>query len=336
MSYVLGIDIGVGTVKAAVCRRATDPGGPAWGPAQPISLGARSPVVASALRMTADGAVVPAEAGQFPADAVGGYLHRIGDPLPMYFGGGYFPAHGLTAAMARWVVDRVWEIMGEPPARVAVAHPSGWGAGRLGLLQAGLAEADLMGCVLVTRARAVVECHQAAGRAPAAGGLLGVYRLGGSTAEISLVAPQQPGRMELLASAELSDVGGFEVDGLSPADARALLRPTIDLAAALVRSRGYGTEDLSAVLIAGVDGAVCTYVSDLLTGVFPAPVVRDPQPRMTVAIGAALAGRPPVPPHDPAVAGPTDAFAVLPAVSPPQIAPPRPPMNRVAVRADAR
>ncbi|MEV4282687.1 hypothetical protein [Actinoplanes xinjiangensis] len=336
MSYVLGIDIGVGTVKAAVCRLAGagEPGGSGWGPAQPVSLGARSPVVASALRMTADGTVVPAEVGRHPADAVAGYLHRVGDPLPMFFAGGYYPAHGLTAAMARWVVDRVWEIMGEPPVRVAIAHPSGWGAGRLGLLQAGLAEADLMGCVLVTRARAVVECHQAAGRAPTAGGLLGVYRLGGSTAEVSLVAPQQPGRMELLASAELSDVGGFEVDGRTPADARALIRPTVDLAAALVHSRGYGTDDLSAVLIAGVDGAVCTYVSDLLTAVFPAPVVRDPQPRMTVAFGAALAGRPPVPPAGPAVAGPTDAFAVLPAAS--QIAPPRPPVNRVAVRAETR
>ncbi|MFC4070229.1 hypothetical protein [Actinoplanes subglobosus] len=333
MSYVLGIDIGVGTVKAAVCR---DTGEPGWGPPQPVSLGARSPVVGSALRMTADGTVVPAEVGQHPADAVGGYLHRIGDPLPMYFGGDYFPAHGLTAAMARWVVDRVWELMGEPPVRVAVAHPSGWGAGRLGLLQAGLAEADLMGCVLVTRARAVVECHQAAGRAPTTGGLLGVHRLGGSTAEVALVAPQQRGRMELLASAELTDVGGFEVDGLTPADARALIRPTIDLAAALVRSRGYGTGDLSAVLIAGVDGAVCTVVSDLFSAEFPAPVVRDPQPRMTVAFGAALAGRPAVPPHDLAVAGPTDAFAVLPAVSPPHLAPSRPPVDLVAVRADAR
>jgi hypothetical protein len=321
VSYVLGIDIGVGTVKAAICR----PAEPGWGPAEPISLGARSPVVASALRMTADGTVVPAEVGQHPADAVGGYLNRIGDPLPMYFGGDYFPAHGLTAAMARWVVDRVWEIMGEPPVRVAIAHPSGWGAGRLGLLQAGLAEADLMGCVPVTRARAVVECHQAAGRAPTAGGLLGVYRLGGSTAEVALVAPQQPGRMELLASAELSDVGGFEVDDLSPADARALIRPTVDLAAALVRSRGFGTEELSAVLIAGADGTVGTYVSDLLAAVFPAPVVRDPQPRMTVAIGAALAGRPAVPVNPHAVTGgPTDAFAILPAD------------HRVAVRADAR
>jgi hypothetical protein len=324
VSYVLGIDIGVGTVKAAICRPAGT-GEPGWGPAEPISLGARSPVVASALRMTADGTVVPAEVGQHPADAVGGYLNRVGDPLPMYFGGGYFPAHGLTAAMARWVVDRVWEIMGEPPVRVAVAHPSGWGTGRLGLLQAGLAEADLMGCVPVTRARAVVECHQAAGRAPAAGGLLGVYRLGGSTAEVALVAPQQPGRMELLASAELSDVGGFEVDGLSPADARALIRPTVDLAAALVRSRGFGTEELSAVLIAGAEGTVGTYVSDLLAAVFPAPVLRDPQPRMTVALGAALAGRPAVPVNPQAVAGgPTDAFAILPAG------------HHVAVRADVR
>jgi hypothetical protein len=324
VSYVLGIDIGVGTVKAAICRPAGT-GEPGWGPAEPISLGARSPVVAAALRMTADGTVVPAEVGQHPADAVGGYLNRVGDPLPMYFGGGYFPAHGLTAAMARWVVDRVWEIMGEPPVRVAVAHPSGWGTGRLGLLQAGLAEADLMGCVPVTRARAVVECHQAAGRAPAAGGLLGVYRLGGSTAEVALVAPQQPGRMELLASAELSDVGGFEVDGLSPADARALIRPTVDLAAALVRSRGFGTEELSAVLIAGAEGTVGTYVSDLLAAVFPAPVLRDPQPRMTVALGAALAGRPAVPVNPQAVSGgPTDAFAILPAG------------HHVAVRADVR
>jgi hypothetical protein len=324
VSYVLGIDIGVGTVKAAICRPAGT-GEPGWGQAEPISLGARSPVVASALRMTADGTVVPAEVGQHPADAVGGYLNRVGDPLPMYFGGGYFPAHGLTAAMARWVVDRVWEIMGEPPVRVAVAHPSGWGTGRLGLLQAGLAEADLMGCVPVTRARAVVECHQAAGRAPAAGGLLGVYRLGGSTAEVALVAPQQPGRMELLASAELSDVGGFEVDGLSPADARALIRPTVDLAAALVHSRGFGTEELSAVLIAGAEGTVGTYVSDLLAAVFPAPVLRDPQPRMTVALGAALAGRPAVPVNPQAVSGgPTDAFAILPAG------------HHVAVRADVR
>jgi molecular chaperone DnaK (HSP70) len=115
------------------------------------------------------------------------------------------------------------------------------------------------------------------------------------------------------------------VDGLSPADARALIRPTVDLAAALVRSRGFGTEELSAVLIAGAEGTVGTYVSDLLAAVFPAPVLRDPQPRMTVALGAALAGRPAVPVNPQAVSGgPTDAFAILPAG------------HHVAVRADVR
>ncbi|GLY05097.1 MULTISPECIES: hypothetical protein [Actinoplanes] len=347
MPYVLGVDIGVGTVRAAVCRRSPEGerGGSGWGPAQPVSLGVRSPMVASALRMTGDGTVVPAEVGQYPADAVGGYLNRVGDPLPMHFAGGYFPAHGLTAAMVRWVVDRVWELMGEPPMRVAVAHPSTWGGGRLGLLRAGLDEADLAGAVLVTRARAIVECHQAAGRASTGGGLFGVFRLGGSTAEVALVAPQQPGRMELLAAAELNDVGGFEVEGLTPAEAQSVLRPTVDLAGALIRSRGHAPGDLSAILIGGADGTVCTYVSDLLSVDFPVPVVRDPQPRMTVAIGAALAGRPPSRRNQPAVVAPTDAFAVLPAAPEPMEitrvrgtageCPPRPPVTRVPVRAES-
>ncbi|GAA1636485.1 hypothetical protein [Actinoplanes couchii] len=350
MSYVLGIDIGVGTVRAAICRRAAggELGGSGWGPALPVSLGARTPVVASALRMTAEGTVVPTEVGQHAADAVGGYLNRVGDALPMHFAGGYFPAHGLTAAMARWVVDRVWEIMDEPPVRIAVAHPSSWGDGRLGLLRAGLDEADLPGTVLVTRARAVVECHQAAGRASTTDGLFAVYRLGGSTAEVALMAPEQPGRLELLASAELNDVGGFEVDGMTDAEARAAIRPTVELTAALVRSRGYGPGDLSAILVGGADGAVTPVVSELLAAVFPVPVVFDPRPRMTVAIGAALAGRPPVNrPLQAAVVGPTDAFAVLSPVAPPEpevartrgaagAPPPRPPVTRVAVRAESR
>lgn len=348
MSYVLGMDIGVGTVRAAVCRRAAggEPGGSGWGPALPVSLGARSPVVAATLRMTADGTVVPTEVGQHAADAVGGYLNRVGDPLPMHFAGGYFPAHGLTAAMARWVLDRVWELMDEPPVRIAVSHPSSWGEGRLGLLRAGLDEADLPGSVLVTRARAVVECHQAAGRAATTDGLFAVYRLGGSTAEVALVSPQQPGRMELLASAELTDAGGFEVDGLSPAGARAAVQPTVDLTAALVRSRGFTPRDLTAILIGGAAGPVGPVVSELLGAAFPAPVVFDPRPVMTVALGAALAARPPVHRDLQTAVGPTDVFAARPAAAPPGPdhvnirgaagqRPPRPPATRFPVRAES-
>lgn len=296
MPYVLGIDIGAGTTKAAVCRRADGSGrGPGWGPVQPVTLGVRSRTVGSALAMTAEGDVVPADLGRTPdADGVGGYLRRVGDSLPMLFGGDYFPAHGLVAAMTRWVVDRVWQQLDEPPERIALAYPSGWGNGRLHLVHSALGEADLAQTALVTRARAVIESHQAAGRVPPAGGMLLAYRIGGSTCEVTLAVPHGPGRLELLGSAELDEISGFDLDDAPPADARAVIQSTVDLAVHTVRSCGAAPGDLSAVLIAGGSEAVYPYVSDLLSAAFPVPILRDSDPAMTVACGATLAVRPPV------------------------------------------
>lgn len=362
MPYVLGIDIGAGTTKAAVSRRA-DGTGPGWGPAQPVTLGARSRTVGSALAMTPEGDVVPADLLRPPADGVGGYLHRVGDSLPMLFGGDYFPAHGLVAAMTRWVVDRVWQQLDEPPERIALAYPSGWGNGRLHLLHSALGEADLAQTALVTRARAVVESHQAAGRVPPAGGLLLAYRIGGSTCEVTLAAPHGPGRLELLGSAELDEISGFDLDDAAPADARAVIQSTVDLALHTVRSCGAAPSDLSAVLIAGGSGAVYPYVSDLLSAAFPVPILRDPDPAMTVAAGAALAVRPqirrPAPPPGtrPVAADPPAlpempgmgmeldmGMGMPPADSWPEIAPgigapvrpPRPPVAVATVRAGER
>jgi hypothetical protein len=356
--YVLGIDIGAGTTKAAVCRRA-DGSGPGWGPAQPVALGVRSRTVGSALAMTPDGDVVPADFMRPPApEAVGGYLHRVGDSSPMLFGGDYFPAHGMVAAMARWVVDRVWQQLDEPPERIALAYPSGWGNGRLHLLHSALGEADLAQTALVTRARAVVESHQAAGRAPAAGGMILAYRIGGSTCEMTLAVPHGPGRLELLGSAELNEISGFDLDGATPADARAVIQSTVDLAAHVVRSCGVAPSDLSAVLIAGGSEAVHSAVSDLLSAAFPVPILRDPDPAMTVAAGAALAVRPqvrrPAPPPGTAPGGPLateppmrpelPGMAATPPGSWPQIAsgggapdrPARPPVAVATVRAAGR
>jgi hypothetical protein len=358
--YVLGIDIGAGTTKAAVCRRADGPG-PGWGPAQPITLGVRSRTVGSALAMTAEGDVVPADLGRSPAaEAVGGYLRRVGDSLPMLFGGDYFPAHGLVAAMARWVVDRVWQQLDEPPERIALAYPSGWGNGRLHLVHSALGEADLAQTALVTRARAVVESHLAAGRVPPAGGMLLTYRIGGSTCEVAVAVPHGPGRLELLGCAELDEVSGFDLDEAAPADARAVIQSTVDLAERTVRSCGAAPSDLSAVLIAGGSEAVYPYVSDLLSAVFPVPVLRDPDPAMTVAAGAALAVRPqvrrpgpppgaPFAPDHPQLPGEPElpglpGLAALPTESWPEIArdgwvadrPPRPPVAVATMRAGSR
>jgi hypothetical protein len=354
--YVLGIEIGAGTTKAAVCRRA-DGVGPGWGPAQPVTLGVRSRTVGSALAMTEEGDVVPADLGRTPgAEGVGGYLHRVGDSLPMLFGGDYFPAHGLVAAMARWVVDRVWQQLDEPPERIALAYPSGWGNGRLHLLHSALAEADLAQTALVTRARAVVESHQAAGRVPPAGGVLLAYRIGGSTCEVAVAAPHGPGRLELLGCAEMDETSGFDLDEAAPADARAVVQSTVDLAVHTVRSCGIAPNDLSAVLIAGGSGTVYPYVSDLLSTAFPVPVLRDPDPAMTVAAGAALAVRPqvrrPAPPPgarpalsqmSPEISGvaempgiarePTDSWPEIGYTGPIADRPPRPPVAVATVRA---
>lgn len=300
MPYLLGIDIGSGSTKAAVTRPGggRDARGPLW---EPVSLGVRTRTVPSALATTPDGAAFPAEAERDAAIAVGGYLARVGDSLPMQFGGTHYPAHGLVAAMTRWVVDQVWQLLGETPERVALACPTGWGPGRLRLVHAALAEADLAGTALVTRARAVVESFQAAGRVSASGGMLVVYRLGAASVEISVVVPHGPGRIELLGSAELDEISGYELDGTEPGHARDVLRSTVDLAVHTVRACAGVSGEVAAVLIAGGSGSVHPIVTDLLSSAFSVPVLVDHDPEMTVAGGAALAARPqpravPVPP----------------------------------------
>jgi molecular chaperone DnaK (HSP70) len=349
--YVLGIDIGAGSTKAAVCRRADGPGpsGGGWGPAQPVALGVRSRTVSSALAMTEEGDVVPADYGRLRADGVGGYLHRVGDRRPMLFGGDWFPAHGLVAAMVRWIVERAWELLGEPPERLALAYPSSWGNGRLHLLHSALAETELGHTALVTRARAVVESHQAAGHVAAVAGPLLVYRIGGSTCEVAVVVPHGPGRFELLGCAELDEVSGFDLDGSAPLEARAMIRSTVDLAAHTVRGCGVTPGDLSAVLIAGGSETVYSYVSDQLSAAFPVTVLRDPDPPMTVAAGAALAVRPqprraaPPAPVPVSPSGGAPQPADLPTDSWPEIArggpataerPPRPPVHVGPVRVE--
>jgi hypothetical protein len=351
--YVLGIDLGASTTKAAICRRTGGPdfGGVAWEPPQSATLGIRARIVASALVLTPTGAVIASEAGHDPGDAVGGYLRWVGDDIPMLFGTDYFPAHGMVAAMARWVVDRVWQQFDEPPERVALAYPTGWGPGRLELVHAALEEAELVGTVLVTRARAVVESFQAAGRVPSTRGMLLVYRLGGSSVEVSVVVPHGPGRLELLGSAELDEVSGFELDGLPAEEARAALLPTVDLAAHIVRSCGGDPADLSAVLIGGGSGNVHPVVSEMLSAAFPVPVLRDQDPQMTVAAGAALAGRPQVHAVPPTAAGPvprptTDVVRAAAEPEPwPEIdrggratpdRPPRPPVQVTTLKASRR
>jgi molecular chaperone DnaK (HSP70) len=291
--YLLGIDIGSSTTKAAVRRFAGRPESPAWGPARPVPLDARSRTVSSALVLTSAGVIAPMDAGDDGVtEPVRGFVRRVGDHTPLLLGENYYPAPELVAAMARWVVDVLWIREEELPERIAIAYPTGWGPARLGLLRAALDEVGLDGAVLVTRARAVTESHQVGGRLPAAGGALGVCRIGGSSVEVSAVLAREPGRLELLGTAELDEIGGWELAGAAPAEARAMLQAIVDFALRTVRGCGTTPGDLGAIMIAGGAAAVSPVVQEMFASAVGVPVVRDDDPQLTVACGAALAAGP--------------------------------------------
>jgi hypothetical protein len=326
MPYVLGIDIGSSTTTAAVCRTDEHGAGPAI--ARPAPLDVHSAALPSVLELTPTGEFMPGgpAAGGYDDDSGGqvvqGFLRRVGDDTPIVVGGDSYHAHALTAALARWVVDVLWEREEAPAHQVALTHPTSWGPYRVELLRKALSDVGLAEATLLTRAAAAVESYAATGRLPAPGALA-VYRLGGSSAEAAIVAPAgmlgpglrgsslagwggaagaagslgpvgadrgAAGGWELLAAAELDDVGGAQLAEAPSAHARPLVQATVDLLARTVRSHGVGAADVAAVLLAG-GAAGNPLVTELLGATLDRPVLHDDDPQLTVAKGAALAAR---------------------------------------------
>ncbi|MET0493081.1 MAG: hypothetical protein ABW000_08115 [Actinoplanes sp.] len=354
MPYLLGIEIGDSTVTAAMCRpphvRPADAGAMgAWGPPQPVALGVSGPVIASTLLLAPGGDLVAADGGAaHAADQAYGFVHRVGDDVPVLLADHPFPAQVLMAGMAGWVIGRLWQLQGQAPESIAVAHPTGWGPYRLDLLRAAFDQAGLGEPALVSRAGAVVTSFQSAGRLPAGGTMLLVFRLGGSSLEISLVNLHTTGLFELITSVESTDINGSDLNAADAAAQRAILRAGVDLAARTVQACGIHAENLAGVLLAGA-AAGYAQLTDLLTVDFPVTILRDDDPRMTVACGAALSVRPRTPrvPAVPAPIGQTamvamsslDEEPLAESISPgPQavLPPPRPPVRVTAAPAGRR
>jgi hypothetical protein len=280
--YLLGVDIGSGTARTALCRRASDLAG--WGPPEP-----------------APSDVLP---------AVSGLFRRCGDEVPVYSEELFVTPQALLVEQARGAADAVWVREEEGPDRIALAYPTTWGPGRLGLLRAALDDVHMSNAVLVTRARAVVERHRALGRQTAEGRVVAVCRIGGLGTEVSLVIPGEPGRLELLTSTEDGEVGGDDLAEGGPAECRAAMAAILDLFRRTARTAGVTLGDLAAVLLAG-GGTSRPIVAEALAEVIAAPVIRDDDPRHTIACGAAVSLRSPseVPytGHTPAFAPPSAA-----------------------------
>ncbi|GAA0558658.1 hypothetical protein GCM10010172_47110 [Paractinoplanes ferrugineus] len=298
MPYLLGVDIGSGSTRTAVCRRASDLAG--WGPPEPV----RSDV----------------------PPAVGGLFRRCGDEVPVYTDELFVTPQALLVEQARAAADAVWAREQEGPERFALAYPTTWGAGRRGQLRAALDEAGMSDVVLMTRARAVVERHRAIGRRLDEGRPVAICRIGGLGTEVSVVIPGEPGRLELLAATEDTEVGGDDLAEGGPAEGRAVMAVVLDQLRRTARAGGADLADLAAVLLAG-GGTTRPIVTEVLAEAVAAPVLRDDDPRQTIACGAAASLRPPsTTPRRPApqpLALPTDLVPAL-------RAPAGPPLNGAA------
>ncbi|MGQ0575090.1 MAG: Hsp70 family protein [Pseudonocardia sp.] len=202
--YQLGLDLGTTRSAVAVHRDGTTRAGPS---------------VASVVYAGADGAFLVGEQAReralaHPARVVGGFVHRVGDPTPLLLGREPVAAEVLAARFVGRFVEPVLAREGGPPERVAVAHPTGWGAHRVESLRAALGGRTEM----VPQAVAAVVGH---GRDLAPGALVAVYDLGGASFDAAVVRVV-PGGATLIAPSEgVERLGGDDVDEAAFAHVRA-------------------------------------------------------------------------------------------------------------------
>jgi molecular chaperone DnaK (HSP70) len=97
--------------------------------------------------------------------------------------------------------------------------------------------------------------------------------------------------MELLGSLESEDLGGDDLAEADQAGGRAIMGAIIDLFRRAGARSGVALDDLAAVLTAG-GGAAHPLVGEALTKAIAAPLIREDDPRFTIACGAALSVRP--------------------------------------------
>jgi molecular chaperone DnaK (HSP70) len=202
MPYVLGIDIGSHRTAAAIAHLRGEE-------AEVVRLGGRSATVPTALRVTPDG---PVPTREDDPDTVRGFFRRVGDDVPVHVAGQAYRPQTLAATLVRWVVDEVTDREGEPPERVIVAHPAGWGPYRTELLHETLWRAGLDRVTLLPEPVAAAEGYASA-QPVAVGGNLAVYGLGAAHCGCAVVRRTAEAEFEVLAAAETGEpIGGADLD----------------------------------------------------------------------------------------------------------------------------
>lgn len=207
MTYHLGADIGTTFTAAAVARE---------GRAEAVTLGASSVAVPSVAYLGDSGELVFGQAAvrravTEPSRVTREFKRRVGDPTPVVLGGTPIPAEMLMARLLSWVVDRVSESEGGPPASIAVTHPANWGRYKLDLLEQAIRQVGLEVAHFVPEPVAAASFY-ASQRSLAAGSVVAVYDLGGGTFDAALVRSEPPGFVMVGQADGVERLGGIDFD----------------------------------------------------------------------------------------------------------------------------
>ncbi|MBB4905480.1 Hsp70 family protein [Actinophytocola algeriensis] len=210
MSYRVGIDFGTTFTATAVHRDGEQA-------AEVVPLGDGRPAVPSVVFVAEDGSFVMGDAAvrravTDPDRVVREVKRRIGDRTPVLVAGEPIEAHVIAACFVRWVVDRVTEREGGPPATVVLSHPASWGRHKCELMIEALAGQGVSPVRLVTEPAAAAVAYTAS-RHVAPGTAIGVYDLGGGTFDATVVRQLDEGGFELTGTPQgIESLGGVDFD----------------------------------------------------------------------------------------------------------------------------
>jgi actin-like ATPase involved in cell morphogenesis len=210
MSYRVGIDFGTTFTAAALHRDGEQA-------AEVVPLGDGRPAVPSVVFVAADGSFVMGDAAvrravTDPDRVVREVKRRIGDRTPVLVAGEPIEAHVIAACFVRWVVDRVTEREGAPPAAIALTHPASWARHKCELMTEALAAQGVAPVRLVTEPAAAAVAYTAS-KHVMPGAAIGVYDLGGGTFDAAIVRQLDEGGFELVGTPRgIETLGGVDFD----------------------------------------------------------------------------------------------------------------------------
>lgn len=207
MAYYLGVDLGTTFTAAATWRD---------GRAEVCSLGNRAPAVPSVVLLRGDAEVLTGEAAERrgasePQRMAREFKRRLGDPTPIIVGGTPYSADALTSKLLRWVVGKVSELEGGPPAGITLCHPANWGDFKKDLLRQAVELADLDEVTTITEPEAAA-IHYASQERVEPGAVVAVYDLGGGTFDAAVLRKADGGWDILGQPQGVERLGGVDFD----------------------------------------------------------------------------------------------------------------------------